>query len=81
MRSALQERRAVSRERIKERIDRGVKEGDVPASVDAGALADFYAAVISGMSLQARDGASRKNLLATVETAMRAWPAEVRSRK
>jgi hypothetical protein len=31
---------------------------------------------MSGMSLQARDGASRKSLLATVETAMRAWPAQ-----
>ena len=80
MRSALQERRAVSRERIKERIDRGMQEGDVPPSIDAAALADFYAAVISGMSLQARDGASRKSLLATVETAMRAWPAALPAR-
>jgi hypothetical protein len=31
-------------------------------------------AVITGMSLQARDGASRKSLLAMVDTAMRAWP-------
>jgi AcrR family transcriptional regulator len=74
MQSALQERRASSRARIKERIERGVKEGDVPAEVDTSALADFYVAVMSGMSLQARDGASRKSLLATVETAMRAWP-------
>jgi AcrR family transcriptional regulator len=74
MQSALQEQRLSSRARVKERIERGVKEGDVPAGVDAAALADFYAAVLAGMSLQARDGASRKSLLATVETAMRAWP-------
>lgn len=76
MQTELQERRASSRSHIKERIDRGVKEGDVPAGIDAGALADFYAAVIAGMSLQARDGASRKSLLGTVETAMRAWPTD-----
>lgn len=75
MQSALQERRTSSRAHIKERIERGLKEGDVPRGVDATALADFYAAVISGMSMQARDGASRKSLLATVETAMRAFPA------
>jgi AcrR family transcriptional regulator len=75
MQSALQERRSSSRTRIKERIERGMKEGDVPAGIDAGALADFYAAVMTGMSLQARDGATRKSLLATVDTAMRAWPA------
>jgi AcrR family transcriptional regulator len=77
MQKALQDRREASRCRIKDRIERGQKEGDVAASVDAGALADFYAAVIAGMSLQARDdGVSRKNLLAMVETAMRAWPPD-----
>lgn len=75
MQSVLQERRKSSRARIKERIERGIEEGDVPRGTDAAALADFYATVISGMSLQARDGASRKSLLATVETAMRAFPA------
>jgi hypothetical protein len=53
-----------------------VKDGDVAAGIDTGSLADFYAAVIAGMSLQARDGTSRKSLLATVETAMRAWPED-----
>ncbi|HET6264974.1 MAG TPA: hypothetical protein VFD95_08955, partial [Usitatibacter sp.] len=47
----------------------------VPAGTDAGALADFFQAVIAGMSLQARDGASRKSLLATVRQAMLAFPA------
>jgi hypothetical protein len=28
------------------------------------------------MSIQARDGASRKSLLATAAAAMRAWPAQ-----
>jgi hypothetical protein len=31
--------------------------------------------VFQGMAMQAADGASRKALLAAVETAMRAWPA------
>jgi hypothetical protein len=30
--------------------------------------------VINGISLHAREGASRKSVLAMVETAMRAWP-------
>jgi AcrR family transcriptional regulator len=81
MQSALHERRKTSRAHVKERIDRGIKEGDVAPGVDSAALADFYAAVIAGMSLQARDGASRKSLLATVETAMRAWPEAKRSSK
>ncbi len=75
LQAALAERRAASRECLRARIKRGIADGDVPAGTDAGALADFYSTVLNGMSHQARDGASRRNLLATVETAMRAWPA------
>jgi hypothetical protein len=52
-----------------------VKEASFPPGTDAGGLADFYLTIIAGMALQARDGASRKSLMATVEAAMRAWPA------
>jgi AcrR family transcriptional regulator len=79
------ERRAMGRRRVKERIDRGIREGDVPPGTDSAALADFYHAVFIGMAMQAREGASRRNLLATVDTAMRAWPegktASIRPRR
>ena len=66
--------RTESRDRMRERIARGIEEGDVPAGTDAAALADFYATIVTGMSLQARDGATRKALLATVERAMTLFP-------
>jgi len=74
LQAALAERRAASRARLKARIDRGLREGELPRGTDTGALADFYATILSGMSLQARDGASRKRLMATVAGAMRVWP-------
>ena len=74
LQSALAASRADAKARLKARIDQGVKDGELPRGTDTGALADFYATVLSGMSLQARDGASRKRLLATVATAMRSWP-------
>ncbi|HSN22451.1 MAG TPA: hypothetical protein VLS49_17330, partial [Usitatibacter sp.] len=77
--AALVERRAAGRRRVKERIDRGIREGDVPPGTDSAALADFYHAVFTGMSVQARDGLPRKKLIATVEAAMRAWPTEGRA--
>ena len=70
----LAEERAAGKSRIKARLERGVREGELPPDSDVSALANFYAAVIAGMSLQARDGATRKSLMATVENAMRAWP-------
>ncbi|MEI2416842.1 TetR/AcrR family transcriptional regulator [Orrella sp. JC864] len=60
---------------LQARIERGVREGDVPAGTDCAALAAFYFAVASGMSLQARDGADCATMHAIIESAMAAWPA------
>lgn len=57
---------------IRERLERGVREADLPADIDAGRLATFYATVMQGLSLQAQDGASRNALIGVVETAMTA---------
>lgn len=81
MQEALATKRAGARESMKGRIRQGIKEGDVPAQTDAGALADFFSTVVAGMSMQARDGASRKSLLATVDNAMLAFPAVVGKKK
>jgi AcrR family transcriptional regulator len=74
MQAAVAESRAEARARLKARIDQGAKAGELPAGTDTGALADFYATVLTGMSLQAREGVNRRSLLATVAAAMRAWP-------
>jgi AcrR family transcriptional regulator len=62
---------------IHARLERGVVEGDVPAATDLNPLAAFYATVLNGMALQARDGASRKTLNDIVDCAMAAWDALV----
>lgn len=59
---------------IRERLERGVREGDLADDSDTAALASFYVTVSQGMSTQARDGASRKKLLAIAAQAMQAWP-------
>ncbi|HYQ02740.1 MAG TPA: TetR/AcrR family transcriptional regulator [Polyangiaceae bacterium] len=61
---------------LKERIEQGIANGDVPAEANASALASFYMAVVQGMSLHARDGASRKRLQEIAETALLAWPSK-----
>ena len=68
------EKRAGNRDHLKARIRQGIVDGDVPAGTDASGLADFYVAIMAGLSMQARDGASRKSLLATVERAMLVFP-------
>ncbi|PRX96786.1 TetR/AcrR family transcriptional regulator [Allonocardiopsis opalescens] len=58
---------------LRERLDRGAAEGDLPPGTDTAALARFYNAVLHGMSIQAYDGATRAELLAVVDSAMAAW--------
>jgi hypothetical protein len=61
---------------MKKRIERGITEGDVPPSANPAALASFYMAVLQGMSLHAKDGASRDRLREIGEAALMAWPAD-----
>jgi hypothetical protein len=37
--------------------------------------------VLQGMAIRARDGATRKSLLAAAEAAMRAWPRSAAQRR
>lgn len=65
--------RKKSHDEIRARIERGMKEGDVPASANAGHLAGFYSTILEGLSIRARDGASRKVLNAIADSAMASW--------
>jgi AcrR family transcriptional regulator len=58
---------------IRQRLQRGVAEGELPSGLDLGALACFYTTVVDGLAIQARDGASRRALKFTVRCAMAAW--------
>ncbi len=58
---------------FQDRVERGIADGDVPAGTDAARVAAFYNAVMQGMSVQARDGASRATLLAVADRADEAW--------
>ncbi|MGX5734610.1 TetR/AcrR family transcriptional regulator [Bosea thiooxidans] len=69
----LREMRAASVAMIAERLERAVAEGELPASLDPHAVASYYVTVQQGMSIQARDGASRPLLEAIAHGAMAAW--------
>ena len=66
--------------RIQARLSGGVDNGELPAGVDVKGLAAFYTTVLHGMSIQARDGASRKTLQSVARQAMCAWDALTGSR-
>jgi AcrR family transcriptional regulator len=66
---------------IKQRLDRGVAEGELTAKLDTNAAAAFYATVLHGLGVRAGDGASRADLMAAVDGAMAAWETLVISPK
>ncbi|HXA61651.1 MAG TPA: TetR/AcrR family transcriptional regulator [Streptosporangiaceae bacterium] len=59
---------------VRDRLDRGITDGDLtasPASLDA--IARYYTTVVQGLSVQARDGATRADLETVITCAMAAW--------
>jgi hypothetical protein len=74
VRELLADRRRGMLTEIKDRLARGVTDGDLtaqPASLDA--IARYYTTVVQGLSIQARDGATRTELEAVITCAMAAW--------
>ena len=74
VREMMSGQRKLSQSTFAARIRRGIKEGDVPVGTKVDALATYYSAVSQGMAVQARDGATRKQLQEIVDLAMQAWP-------
>lgn len=72
--------RAVTLDRLKARLDQAVTEGEIPASTDIHALARFVQTVQNGMSILARDDASRTELEGVAQVAMLGWDARTAQR-
>jgi AcrR family transcriptional regulator len=70
--------RKLSEQALVGRLRKGVSDGDLPPETNVKELAAYFGAVLCGMAVQARDGASRKQLLAIGRLAMRAWPSTSR---
>lgn len=69
--------RGITLARLTARLTRAVDEREIPASVDVPALARFLQTVQGGMSIQARDGASRAELEAVADVALAGFDARV----
>jgi AcrR family transcriptional regulator len=74
IRDMMTEYRAASEVYLAERIQNGIRHGDMPSDINVDALAAFINAIVRGLAVQARDGASREKLLNIGRVAMEAWP-------
>jgi len=69
----MREERTMREKFMRQRLRRGIAEGDLPRSTDVQALVSFYTSIVDGMAMRARDGVSRKTLNTIVNGAMAAW--------
>lgn len=59
---------------LKAQLNQALAQGELPAGTDIDALTALYVSIQQGMSIQARDGASRESLLGVARMAMALWP-------
>ena len=63
---------------LRRRLERARNEEDWPLGASPAGLARYFTIVLRGLAVEAAGGASRRNLLQAVETAMRVWPVATR---
>ena len=80
IRDFLAEQRRAGTAAVAERLERGRADGDVPPGADTGALAAYVMSVQYGLSLHARDGATREQLDAVVDCVLAGWDGVVAAR-
>lgn len=66
---------------LTKKLDQGVQSGEISENVNIDAVARFFLTVQQGMSIQARDGASREVLEQIAHSALGAWKSLINSDK
>ncbi|WP_253975662.1 TetR/AcrR family transcriptional regulator [Myxococcus dinghuensis] len=67
-------RRLAGEKAIRERLEQGQRDGDVPPHVDCADLARYINTVTQGMAVQAATGTSREDLRRVARMSLAAWP-------
>jgi AcrR family transcriptional regulator len=57
------------------KLQQAVASGELPPGTDPQAMSRYLAALIQGIAIQAKDGATQEELFALVDVAMSQWPA------
>ncbi len=72
--TALADRRRAAEAAVRDRIAAGQAAGELAEGADVDALTGLVTAILYGLAIKARDGASRTSLSKIVDQTMLAWP-------
>lgn len=61
---------------LQKRLEQGKRKGELPAKANTKAMAEYFTSVVTGLSVQASNGATPRDLHQVIEMAMAAWPNE-----
>ena len=59
---------------LQKRLEQGKRKGELPSTANTRVMAEYFTSVVTGLSVQAATGASRRDLSQVVEMAMASWP-------
>ncbi|SFR06029.1 DNA-binding transcriptional regulator, AcrR family [Lentzea waywayandensis] len=59
---------------LRDRFQRAVQEGDLPAGADPDLISRYVMTIANGMAVQAAGGAAREDLQRVADAALRSWP-------
>ncbi|MFI5931746.1 TetR/AcrR family transcriptional regulator [Actinoplanes sp. NPDC051494] len=74
LRDALAHYRAEDRARLRDRFQRAIDEGDLPAGADPDVLARHLMTTADGIAVQASGGATRDEIQLVTDAILRSWP-------
>lgn len=78
--STLTELRNARCKEVAAMLEQAVATGELPPETDPVAISRYLGALIQGIAIQARDGATQEELFALVDVAMSRWPASPSAR-
>lgn len=75
----LSSRRAVAVALMEQRLHRAMETDEVPADIDARAIAEFYGTLQRGLSISAKTGATPEELRSVIASSMAVWDTLIRA--
>ena len=61
---------------LQKRLERGKRKGELPATSNTKVMAEYFTSVVTGLSVQASNGATSRDLHQVIEMALASWPRE-----
>ena len=61
---------------LQKRLEHGKRKGELPSKANTKVMAEYFTSVVTGLSVQASNGATTRDLHQVIEMAMASWPIE-----